>query len=92
MKLKSTLLAATLVIFSVFNVTAFAVDVHDTNTGTEKTETVKTEKAEAKKPVKRHNHMEEKTGNPVSEAPRGKSHSETMPKDMPMHDHLKEKH
>ena len=91
MKLKSTLLAATLVIFSVFNVTAFAVDVHDTNTGTEKTETVKTEKAEAKKPVKRHNHMEEKTGMPVGSTSSGKSHRESMPKDMPMHDHLRDR-
>jgi hypothetical protein len=88
MKLKSTLLAVVMFAAS----TAFAADVHDSNTGTEKTETVKAEKAEVKIPVKKHNHMEEKTGNPVSEAQSGKSHRESMDKDMPMHDHLKEKH
>lgn len=92
MKLKSTLLAATLVLFSASTATVFAADVHDTNSVTEKTETVKAEKAEVKKPVKRHNHMEEKTGMPVGSAASGKSHRESMDKDMPMHDHLKEKH
>lgn len=87
MKLKSTLLAATLVIFSAFNVTAFAVDVHDTNTGMKKAETVKAEKAEVKKPVKRHNHMEEKTGMPMAEP------TQAAPKEVPKnrHDHMKEK-
>lgn len=92
MKLKPSLLAATLVIFAASTATAFAIDVHDSNTGAEKKEAVKAEKAEVKTPVKKHNHMEEKTGNPVSEAPSGKSHRESMDKDMPMHDHLKEKH
>jgi hypothetical protein len=91
MKLKSTLLAATVVMFAASTATAFAADVHDSNTGTEKAETVKAEKAEVKKPVKRHNHMEEKTGMPMSEAPSGKSHRESMPKDMPMHDHTQDR-
>jgi len=87
MNLKSTLLTLTITMFAAAPV--FAADVQETGSGAAKTEAAK---AEVKKPVKRHNHMEEKTGMPVSTAPSGKSHSESMDKDMPMHDHLKEKH
>lgn len=85
MKLKSTLLAATLAMFAATTATAIAAeaDVHDS---------VTSEQGEAKKPVKKpvkkHNHMEEKTNVPMSEpAPHT---DKEMPKDR--HDHMKEKH
>lgn len=85
MKLKSTLLAATLAMFAAATATAIAAeaDVHD-SVPAEQGEA----KKPAKKPVKKHSHMEEKTNIPMSEpAPHmGKE----MPKDR--HDHLKEKH
>jgi hypothetical protein len=71
----------------VSSTTAFAFDEHDTNSVTEKTEAVKTEKGEVKKTLKRHNHMEEKTGMPMSE-PKPDMHKE-IPKNR--HDHMKEK-
>lgn len=86
MKLKSILLAATLTAFS-----ATAVYAAD-DAMMKKEDAPKAEKAEAKKPVKKHSHMTEKTGIPASEAPAGKSHRETMDKDMPMHDHTKDRH
>lgn len=69
MKLKTTLLAATLAAFAVSS--AFANDAEV------KAETPKMEKAEAKKPAKRHSHMEEKTGMPMSES---KASGENAPK------------
>ena len=83
MKLKSTLLAASLVIFAASTTTAFAVD----SSTTEKPETVKAEKTVVKKPVKKHSHMQEKTGMPTAEP------TQAAPKDMPKnrHDHMKEK-
>ena len=87
MKLKSTLTAATLMIFVASTATSFAAEEQPANGNTV---TTKAEKAEAKKPMKKHNHMTEKTGIPV-EAASGKSHRETMDKDMPMHDHAKER-
>ncbi|MDD4927685.1 MAG: hypothetical protein PHP85_00215 [Gallionella sp.] len=72
---------------AVFSTTAFALDEHDTNAVTEKTEAVKTEKGEVKKTLKRHNHMEEKTGMPMSES-KPDMHKE-IPKNR--HDHMKEK-
>lgn len=114
MKLKSTLLAATLLVFAASTATSFAVEEHPADAsakGTpvgvplqhsdpaaakaEKTEAAKTEAGEAKKPVKkvkRHSHMEEKTGMPAPEPASGKSHRETMDKDMPMHDHTQDRH
>ena len=88
MKLKSTLLATALVVFAAS--AAFAAD----DATPVKNEAAKTGEAAttAKKPMKKHSHLEEKTGMPAPEAPSGKSHRESMPKDMPMHDHLKEKH
>ena len=85
MKLQLTLLAAMLAAAS----TIYAADEHPVDA---KAETPKAEKAEVKKPVKKHSHMEEKTGMPASEAPSGKSHRESMPKDMPMHDHTQDRH
>jgi len=87
MKLKSTLFAAALIIFSASTATSFAAEEPSANG---KAETTRTENAEAKKPVKKHSHMTEKTGIPAGDTP-GKSHRETMDKDMPMHDHAKER-
>jgi hypothetical protein len=86
MKLKTTLLAATLIAFTAS--TAYAAE----EAMSKKDETPKTEKAKAKKPVKRHDHSAEKTGMPAQEATDAKSHKETMDKDMPMHDHTKDRH
>lgn len=85
MKMKSTLLAATLAMFAVTTATAIAAEA-------EKPEAVTTAQGEAKKPVKKpvkkHSHMEEKTNMPMNEpAPHM---DKEMPKDR--HDHLKEKH
>jgi len=87
MKLKTTLLAATLAAFAAS--TAYA--------GEEQNPEVKSEmpKAEAKKDVKKtvkkHSHVEEKTGMPAPKSKPGKSHRETMDKDMPMHDHTQDR-
>ena len=86
MKLQLTLLAAMLAAASI----TYAADNHPADA---KAETPKAEKAEVvKKPVKKHSHAEEKTGIPASEAPRRKSHRESMPKGMPMHDHTQDRH
>ncbi len=84
MKLKTTLLAATLAAFAAS--TAFAAD----DAMTKKAEAPAAEKAEAKKPVKKHSHAAEK-GIPAAESTAGKSHRETMDKDMPMHDHTQDR-
>lgn len=86
MKLKTTLLATTLTAFAIS--TAFAAD----DAMTKKAETPKAEKAAANKPVKKHSHMEEKTGMPAPEAANSKSHRGTMDKGMPMHDHTQDRH
>lgn len=88
MKLKSTLLAATLVVFAASTATAFAVDEQPGAAKVEKTEAAKTGTPKAKKPVKKHSHMEEKTGMPMSDA-KPDMHKE-LPKDR--HDHTKDKH
>jgi hypothetical protein len=87
MKLKSTLLAAMLAIFAASTATAFAVEEHpaDAKAGTGEV------KKPAKKKVKKHNHMEEKTGMPMSGPAAGTDKQGSM-KDMPMHDHTKDKH
>lgn len=88
MKLKSTLLATALMVFA--SATVFAAD----DATPAKNEVAKTgdAAAPAKKSVKRHSHMTEKTGMPAPEATSDKSHRESMPKDMPMHDHTQDKH
>jgi hypothetical protein len=95
MKLKSTLLAALLAAFAASTATAFAVEEHPADVKAEKTEAAKTGTGEVKKPakkkVKKHNHMEEKTGMPMSEPAAGTDKQGSM-KDMPMHDHTKDKH
>lgn len=85
MNMQLTLLAATLAAFSAS--TVFAAD----EAMSKKAETPTAEKAEAKKPVKKHSHAAEK-GAPAAESKAGKSHRETMDKDMPMHDHTQDRH
>lgn len=96
MKLKSVLLAATLAAFAASTQTVLAADEHPADTKAEKTEAAKTETGEAAKPakkkVKQHSHAEKKLGMPMPEPAGGKSHRETMDKDMPMHDHTQDKH
>lgn len=89
MKLKRTILAASLAVFAASTTAAFAVDVHDTNTG--KAEAVKTEKAEANEPAKRHNHMEEKSGMPMHESASNTGKREAK-KRADRHDHTKDRH
>jgi hypothetical protein len=94
MKLKSTLLAATLVVFAASTATSFAAEEHPADAKSEKAEVAKTENDGAKKPakkVKKHSHMEEKTGMPMSETAAGMDKQESM-KHMDMHDHTKDKH
>lgn len=86
MKLKITLLAVTLAAFAAS--TVFAAD----EAITKKAETPTTAKAEAKKPMKKHSHVAEKIGTQMPEATSGASHQESMKKDMPMHDHTKDRH
>lgn len=88
MKLKSTILAAALTIFTI-SATAIAAEVEVQNSGSPEQGEVR---KPVKKPMKKHNHMEEKLGMPMPEPTGGKSHRETMDKDMPMHDHTQEKH
>ncbi|OIQ98649.1 hypothetical protein GALL_193070 [mine drainage metagenome] len=85
MKLKTTLLAAILAAFAAS--TVYAAD----DAMGKKADSPTAEKSEAKKPAKKHSHPEEK-GIPAAESKAGKSHRETMDKDMPMHDHTQEKH
>lgn len=87
MNVKTTLLAATLAAFA-----TSAVYAAEETRSDAKAETPKAEKAETKKPVKRHDHAAEKTGTPAMEPAQGKSHREMMDKDMPMHDHTKDRH
>ncbi len=85
MKLKTTLLAAILAAFAAS--TVYAAD----DAMSKKADSPTAEKSEAKKPVKKHSHPAEK-GIPAQESTAGKSHRETMDKDMPMHDHTEDRH
>lgn len=87
MKMKTALLAATLAAFAASAVIAAEAPPADTATG--KAEPAKEKKAEAKKPVKRHSHMEEKTGMPTPEPGSGVGMHESMKQ---MHDHTKDRH
>lgn len=87
MKSISTLLAATLVAFAASSTTIYAADEQTGAAKVEKTEAAKTETHKAKKPVKKHSHMEDKTGMPMSDA-KPDMHKK-MPKDR--HDHTKDK-
>jgi len=86
MKLKTTLLAATLTTFAASAPIAYADHHMDA-----KPEAAKEKKAEAKKPIKKHNHMEEKTGMPMPEPASSMGTQDAMKK-MDRHDHTKDKH
>ena len=86
MKLKTTLLAATLATFAASAPIAYA----DHHMGA-KEEASKEKKADTKKPVKKHSHAEEKSGMPMPEAASGVGKQDSMNK-MDMHDHTKDKH
>ena len=93
MKLNMTILAASLAVFAASSTAAFAVDEHDTN-GV-KAEVVKTEKAEAKEPVKKHNHIEEKSGMPMHESASNTGKHEKKSEERlghERHDHTKDRH
>lgn len=86
MKLKLTLLAAALAAFAAS--TVYANEEQQTGTTTETAKPVKTE---AKKPMKKHNHMEEKTGMPMS-APATSTEKPESAMKADRHDHTKDKH
>lgn len=85
MKAKTLLLAVSLTAFAAS--TAFANEEHHTGTKNGKAEAVK-EHNDARKPMKRHGHMEEKTGMPAPAA--GMDKNETM-MNAERHDHTKDK-
>lgn len=91
MKLKTTLLAVALATFATSTAITFAAEALPADT---KAEIPKTEKA--KKPLKKHNHMEEKTGMPVSEPVAGSTAASTEThepaKKATKHDHTIDKH
>lgn len=93
MKLKSTLLATALVVFATSTAATFAADDATAvkNEAAKTGEAATPTKKPAKKQLKRHSHMTEKTGMPAPEVP-SKSHFKSMPKDMPMHDHTHDRH
>ncbi|MBI5006061.1 MAG: hypothetical protein HZB95_02945 [Nitrosomonadales bacterium] len=86
MNLKTTLLAATLAAFAAS--TAYANEEHHPDG---KAEAVKEKKAEAKKPVKKHSHAEEKSNMPMPEPASGVGEQDTMMK-TDKHDHTKDRH
>lgn len=87
MKLKSTILAAVLTTFTVC-ATAIAAEVEVQNSGSPEQGEVK---KPVKKPMKKHNHMEEKTGMPMPEPSRSMQKHESMEK-VDKHDHTKDRH
>lgn len=84
--MKSNLIIAVLAIFTATTMTAYAAEEHSTEVKAEKSE-----KAPAKKKVKKHSHVEEKLGITPSEPVAGGDKSEPA-KNPNRHDHLKEKH
>lgn len=91
MKLKTTLLAVALATFAASTAITFAAEELPADI---KSETPKTEKA--KKPLKKHNHMEEKTGMPISEPVAGSTAASTEThepaKKATKHDHTIDRH
>lgn len=85
MKLKTTLLGMTLAAFTAVATTALAAEV-----GKHEAAAAGQDAAQEpmKKPMKKHNHVEEKTNMPMPEAAPDKD--KEMQKDR--HDHMKEKH
>jgi hypothetical protein len=88
MKLKLTLLAATLFAFAAS--TTFADNERYSDSKPGKAEAMKEGKSEAKKPMKKHSHAEEKSGMPMH-GPAGMNKNEAM-KRKDMHDHTKDRH
>lgn len=86
MKLKITLLVATLAAFAAS--TVYANEEQQTGVTTETAKPVKTE---AKKPMKKHSHMEEKTGMPMP-APATSTEKPESAMKADRHDHTKDKH
>ncbi len=86
MSLKTALLAATLAAFAASAPIAYA-DQHIDATA----EAAKEKKAETKKPVKKHSHMEEKSGMPMPEPSSDMEKQDAMKK-MDMHDHTQDRH
>ena len=89
MKLKLTLLAATLAAFAASAAVADNERYSDSKTG--KAEAAKEGKPEAKKPMKKHSHAEEKSGMPMPEPAAGMNKNEAM-KRKDMHEHTKNRH
>ena len=87
--MKTTLLAATLAAFAASAAIAAEEQPVDAKTG--KAESAQEHKAEAKKPVRRHSHSEERTGMRMPEPAPDMGKQESM-KDMDMHDHTKDRH
>ncbi len=86
MKLKTTLLVITLAAFAAPS--AFAAEGYPTDDTGWKAEPAKATKAEAKKPVKRHSHAEEKSGMPMPQH----ADKNAVMKRKDMHDHTKDRH
>ncbi len=89
MKLKLTLLAATLAAFAAS--TAVADDERYSDSETGKAEAAKEGKAAAKKPMKKHSHAEEKSGMPMPEHAADMDKNKAM-KRKDMHEHTKDRH
>ena len=89
MKLNTILLAASLSAFAVSAAMAAKEPANDVKAAG--SDVAKTKKVEAKQPVKRHNHMEEKTGMPMSQSAADTGKHEPMKHTKKRHDHVKEK-
>jgi hypothetical protein len=94
MKVKTSLLALTLSAFAssaAFAAVSYPTD--DTGWKPEPSKTTKAEakKAEVKKPVKRHSHVEEKTGMPAPQHSASTDKNASM-KRKEMHDHTRDRH
>jgi hypothetical protein len=90
MKLKSILFATSMLVFATANTAVFAAEEHHADAKVEKAEAAKTETTKKKKTVKKHSHMEEKTGMPMPEPASSAGGNESM-KNMDMHDHTKDR-
>jgi hypothetical protein len=93
MNLKLALLTAVFSVSSLAAVNAFAEEKHHVDAKAEQMQDAKKMPSEAakseKKKAKKHNHMEEKSGMPMSNSTEGMKH-EGM-KSEKKHDHMKEK-
>lgn len=94
MKFKSTFIAASLAFFAASTATAVDIEEQPVGASAEKTDTAETDnsgtKKSIKKKVKKHNHMEEKSGISMPEKSVVMDKHESM-KLMNRHDHMNEK-